>query len=169
MFSGSRSAGCCRASGWLASPGGSRQRLSRPSSRRTRRHRASCSRASWRLPPPHARPPTLKARCQIAGGRTRRHQRPRQPPHVGVPRQRRGPDQFAADLARAPHPGGNVASPIVTPRVTAVQATPMLAAKRARTLADIHNATCRARRQGLVCSACTELNARAARLEASCG
>jgi hypothetical protein len=44
--------------------------------------------------------------------------------------------------------------------------TPTLAlrADRARTLAEIHNAVCRWRRQGLVCATCTELNERAARL-----
>ncbi len=50
-----------------------------------------------------------------------------------------------------------------------LQATPMLAARRARTLADIHTATCRWRRQGVVCSTCTALTGRAARLEATCG
>jgi hypothetical protein len=36
----------------------------------------------------------------------------------------------------------------------------------ARELARIHEATCRARRQGLACSTCSELVDRAARLEA---
>lgn len=49
--------------------------------------------------------------------------------------------------------------------VKGLRATPMTAARRARELADIHNAVCRARRQGLVCSTCTDLNGRAARLE----
>jgi hypothetical protein len=49
------------------------------------------------------------------------------------------------------------------PRAPIQKASP--AAQRARELADIHHATCRARRQGLVCSTCLELSGRAARLE----
>jgi hypothetical protein len=40
------------------------------------------------------------------------------------------------------------------------------AALRARELAEIHKATCRARRQRLVCSLCIETEALAVRLEA---
>lgn len=53
----------------------------------------------------------------------------------------------------------------VAPIAPAVQATPMLAARRARILADLHAAVCRWRRAALVCSTCTDLDARAARLE----
>ncbi len=45
----------------------------------------------------------------------------------------------------------------------------MLAAQRARTLAQVHDSVCWAKRQGLVCSTCCDLNARAARLEARNG
>lgn len=48
-------------------------------------------------------------------------------------------------------------------------ATLALKAERARTLADIHNALCRYRRQGLRCSTCQELNDRAARLARAAG
>lgn len=43
---------------------------------------------------------------------------------------------------------------------------PSPAALRAREYAEIHRATCRARRQNLICSTCFELDGRAARLEA---
>lgn len=41
-------------------------------------------------------------------------------------------------------------------------ATATLKAERARTLAEIHDAVCRARKQGLRCATCRELNDRAA-------
>lgn len=44
--------------------------------------------------------------------------------------------------------------------------TAALRAKRARELADIHACVCWAKRQGLVCSTCQQLNDRADRLEA---
>lgn len=44
---------------------------------------------------------------------------------------------------------------------------PSPAEQRGRELADIHQATCRARRQGLLCSTCVALNGQAARLEVS--
>jgi hypothetical protein len=47
----------------------------------------------------------------------------------------------------------------------AAVSTLTVSAQRARELADIHQATCRARRQGLICSTCLELSGRAARLE----
>lgn len=43
---------------------------------------------------------------------------------------------------------------------------PSPAALRARELAEIHKACCRARRQGLLCSLCIEVEALAVRLEA---
>jgi hypothetical protein len=46
---------------------------------------------------------------------------------------------------------------------------PAPAAMLAREAADIHQATCRARRLGLVCSTCLELSGRAARLETASG
>lgn len=49
------------------------------------------------------------------------------------------------------------------------EAARTLRARRARELAEIHNACCRHRRQGLVCSTCTELNGRAEKLEENCG
>lgn len=42
--------------------------------------------------------------------------------------------------------------------------TPQLRARRARELADIHACVCWAKRQGLRCSTCFELNGNAARL-----
>lgn len=42
--------------------------------------------------------------------------------------------------------------------------TPELRARRARELASIHDAVCWAKRQGMRCSTCSELNANAARL-----
>lgn len=48
-------------------------------------------------------------------------------------------------------------------------ATLALKAERARTLAEIHNACCRLRRQGLRCSTCFDLNDRAARLARAAG
>lgn len=41
-----------------------------------------------------------------------------------------------------------------------------LRARRARELADIHDAVCRWKRQGLVCSTCDDLRERADRLDA---
>lgn len=62
-------------------------------------------------------------------------------------------------------------TPIVSDLEPAVklQATPMLAARRARDVAELHAAVCRWRRAALVCSTCCDLTARAARLEANRG
>ena len=46
----------------------------------------------------------------------------------------------------------------------AAKAAFVIDAERAREYAEIHNAACRYRAQGLVCSTCTELDERAARL-----
>ena len=69
---------------------------------------------------------------------------------------------------RAAHfPGGKALNTQTIPRPTpSVQATPLLALQRARTLAEIHNAVCRWRGQ---CSTCSDLNERVSKLEARCG
>lgn len=58
-----------------------------------------------------------------------------------------------------------VSVPIVKTQVT----TLALKAERARTLAEIHEAVCRARPRRLACSTCWELNDRAARLARAAG
>jgi hypothetical protein len=55
------------------------------------------------------------------------------------------------------------------PRIVTHVATLALKAERARTLASIHNAVCRARPRRLACSTCHELNDRAARLARAAG
>lgn len=55
------------------------------------------------------------------------------------------------------------------PLVKAHTPTLALRAERARVLAEIHNAVCRARPRRLACSTCTELNETAARLARAAG
>lgn len=50
-----------------------------------------------------------------------------------------------------------------------ITSMPLLRLQRARELASIHNAVCRARQAGLCCSTCGDLAERVNRLEASRG
>ncbi len=59
--------------------------------------------------------------------------------------------------------------PEIASPVKSIETTRMLRAQRARTLAGVHDSVCWAKRQGLRCSTCFDLNARAARLEANRG